>query len=95
MSMGAMLDMMQRMMGQEPGGDQPGRQKGEGDVNNGGQQENGGDSDAANSNQEGTVGGPSEARTIPKGSGPAGKDLPPEFQKALDAYNKTARPAAP
>lgn len=96
MSMGAMLDMMQRMMGQSPGGEKPGQGQKPGDTNTGGQQENGGDSNAQNTNQEGTVGGPSEARTVPKGTGPAGTDLPQEFQRALDAYNKPARqPATP
>ena len=30
-----------------------------------------------------------EARTIGKKAGKAGSHLPPEFQKALDAYNKS------
>ena len=86
-----MLDMMQRMMGQTPGGDKPGQkpgdQPGEGMT---------GESDAANTNTDGTVGGPSEERRVPKTAGPAGTDLPPEFQKALDAYNRPApRPAKP
>ena len=74
MSMGAMLDMMERMMGKQPGGDkpgqQPGDQAGEGMT---------GDSDAANSNQDGTVGGPSEERRVPKNAGATGTGLPPEF----------------
>ena len=32
--------------------------------------------------------GKKEARTIGKKAGKAGSYLPPEFQKALDAYNK-------
>ena len=87
---GAMLDMMERMMGKSPGsepGQEPGDQAGEGMT---------GDSDAANNNTEGTVRGPSETRRVPKGSGTAGTDLPQEFQKALDAYNKpTTRSTTP
>ena len=88
---GAMLDMMERMMGKAPGGTQPGKkpgsQAGEGQT---------GDSDASNTNTEGTVGTPGEERRIPKSSGATGTELPQEFQKALDAYNRPShRSAAP
>jgi hypothetical protein len=83
MSMGAMLDMMQRMMGQQPGqGQQPGNagdQGGEG---------KGGPSDAANKDLASAGEGNKETRRFEKSSGKAGAGLPPEFQKALDAYNK-------
>lgn len=88
--MGAMLEMMQRMMGQ---GQQPGEGEGKkpGDENNGGQAENGGDSDAANSGVGGATDGNKEERRVPKSSGTAGSNLPDEFQKALDAYNAGAK----
>ena len=84
MSMGAMLDMMERMMGKNPGGNQsgesPGQQGGEGQT---------GDSDAPNTDQESLGGGESsEERRVPKSSGRAGVELPSEFRKALDAYNR-------
>ncbi len=77
---GAMLDMMERMMGREPQpGQQPGNMGGEGQT---------GDSDSANKNPAEGGEGRLEQRRVPKSSGPAGSGLPPEFQKALDAYNK-------
>ncbi|MBK1835074.1 hypothetical protein [Roseibacillus ishigakijimensis] len=86
-SMGAMLDMMKRMMGKEPGdqngppqnGEQPGQTGGEGQT---------GESDRANERVEGEVEGATSERVIPKGSAPSGNGLPREFQKLLDAYNR-------
>lgn len=79
----AMLEMLGRMLGKEPGdqpGDQPGDKGGQGME---------GDSDTANG---GTGGAGDEEmtaeRTVPKGSGTAGRSLPREFQEALDAYNR-------
>ena len=83
--MGAMLDMMQRMMGKNPGQgqgenkQQPGDQAGEGQ---------GGASDSPNKKFTDAGKGKKEERTIGKKAGKAGSHLPPEFQKALDAYNK-------
>lgn len=83
----AMLDMMERMMGKEPGqgqkpGQKPGDQGGEGQT---------GDSSKDNSEVNGTTGdGSKEERTVPKGAGLAGKELPQEFRDALKAYNKGA-----
>lgn len=84
-NMGAMLEMMERMMGKKPGdqpGEKPGEQAGEGSE---------GDSDKANefdsdSNNEGN----STTRRIPKSAGTAGSALPRELQKALDAFNKAS-----
>ena len=81
--MGAMLDMMQRMMGKEPGqqqGQKPGPEAGEGQT---------GDSDSANQDLANAGDGNKSERRIPKSAGKAGANLPPEFQKALDAYNKS------
>ena len=81
----AMLDMMERMMGKEPGGkkpgDKPGDQAGQGST---------GDSETANANVAGDVDGKVEERRVPKGSGTAGKTVPPEFRDALKAYNRGA-----
>ncbi len=83
---GAMMEMMERMAGETPEGDkqgkpgqQPGDQAGQGATGN---------SDAANTAGAGGAGGKNEARRIPKAGGTAGRMLPEEFQKALDAYNR-------
>lgn len=81
----AMLDMMERMMGREPGGQKPGEkpgdQAGQGST---------GDSNSENTNKGGNADGKVEERRVPKGSGTAGKSVPPEFQDALRAYNRAA-----
>jgi hypothetical protein len=84
---GAMMDMMERMMGKKPGegkapgkqGDKPGEQAGQGAT---------GESDTANEASGGDNTGKVETRTVPKASGTAGRAMPDEFQKALDAYNR-------
>ena len=83
---GAMMDMMERMMGKKEGegqgkkpGDKPGEKGGKGKT---------GDSDAANESEGGTSGGNAVERKIPKAGGTAGKSLPSEFRQALDAYNR-------
>jgi hypothetical protein len=83
---GAMMEMMERMMGQEPGGKKNGQtsDKGLGEGKTG-------DSDSANTEHSGPVnGGKEEQRRVPKASGTAGQSLPNEFQGALDAYNRAA-----
>jgi hypothetical protein len=81
----AMLDMMERMMGRTPDGkkpgDKPGDQSGEGST---------GVSNSTNDNQGGAADGKVEERRVPKGSGNAGKTIPPEFRDALKAYNRGA-----
>jgi hypothetical protein len=92
-SMGAMLDMMERMMGREPKNGKPGQQQGEQPGQQAGEG-NTGDSDAANDPMSGGGEGQGEERTIPKGSGPAGRALPQEFRQLLDAYNRnTSNPS--
>ncbi len=83
---GAMMDMMEKMMG-EGKGEGEGKEKGKGAGDKGGQGQTG-ESDAANSGEDGNSGGKVEERTVPKAAGKAGKSLPDEFQKALDAYNR-------
>jgi len=83
---GAMMDMMERMMGKKEGeGKGEGKGKGAGDKGGEGQT---GESDAANSSETGTAGNKAEERRVPKAAGQAGRSLPDEFQKALDAYNR-------
>lgn len=82
---GAMMDMMERMMGKTPEGkgkgkgDQPGDQGGEGST---------GLSDSSNNSAGGDSGGKGGARRVPKASGTAGQEIPDEFKKAFDAYNR-------
>jgi len=82
---GAMMDMMQRMAGKEPGGE---GQQGQPEGEQPGTGLKGGESDTPNDAVAGASGGQSEARRVPKAAGTAGKALPEEFRKALDAYNR-------
>ncbi len=86
---GAMMDMMERMMGKQPDGDQPGEGQGEQPGDSGGQGQEG-ESDSLNTAGGGLSSGNKEQRRIPKAAGTAGRTLPGEFQKALDAYNRGA-----
>lgn len=84
----AMMDMMEKMMQEGEGkdgekkdgkGEKPGDQGGQGMT---------GDSDAPNDATGPAGDGKSEVRRIPKAAGTAGRALPEEFRKALDAYNR-------
>jgi hypothetical protein len=83
---GAMMDMMERMMGKGQGEGQ-GEGEGEGEGDEGGQG-SGGDSDTANENVGGVAGGNTTTRRVPKAAGTAGRALPEEFRRALEAYNR-------
>ena len=85
---GAMMDMMERMMGKEPG--QQGQKPGEPGGDQGGPANKFGESDTPNENITGNANEKSLARKVPKAAGTAGKALPEEFRKALDAYNRGA-----
>jgi hypothetical protein len=89
----AMMDMMERMMGKKPDGEQEGKGKGkgkgEGEGVEGGEGQTG-LSDTVNGANDGQTGGKNEARRVPKAAGNAGAPLPEEFRKALDAYNRGA-----
>ena len=89
----AMMDMMERMMGKKPEGDQPGKGK-DGKPSDGGGDGVNGRSDAASGGINGLTNGKSEVRRIPKTSGSAGHVLPEEFRSALDAYNRGAEKKA-
>lgn len=90
---GAMLDMMQEMMGKGKPADKPGEQPGKGAGEKGGEGQTG-ESDSANTKNGGASGTKVEERRVPKASGKAGQGLPPEFQDALDAYNRAAEKLA-
>lgn len=85
----AMMDMMERMMGKKPEGEQKANGKDEKPGDQGGTGATG-ESDAANDGAAGDAGDKFEARRVPKASGGAGTLLPEEFRKALDAYNRGA-----
>jgi len=91
---GAMMDMMQRMLGMSPDGDKPGQQPGDKPSDQGDGEGMTGDSDTGNSPTPGVAGGKVEERRVPKASGKAGQSLPREFQEALDAYNRAAEKLA-
>ncbi len=88
---GAMMDMLERMMGKKAGEGQPQGQngEGEGEGEQGGQGQTG-DSDAANEGVGGEAGGARETRRVEKAAGTAGRALPDEFRRALEAYNRGA-----
>jgi hypothetical protein len=85
----AMMDMMERMMGETPDADKNAKGKGDKPSDQGGKGVSG-LSDAANTGVASDTSGKSEARRVPKASGSAGRVLPEEFRKALDAYNRGA-----
>jgi hypothetical protein len=86
---GAMMDMMERMMGKTPGSDAGGKGKGDKAGEQAGEG-GGGSSDSANAAAGGQSGGKSGARRVPKAAGSAGLEIPEEFKKAFDAYNRGA-----
>ncbi len=91
----AMLNMMERMLGREPGagegeGPPQGQKPGEGGSKGG--EGSTGDSGVANESVSGSNKGQTDERVIPKGSAPSGQNLPDEFRKLLDAYNSNRSP---
>ncbi len=89
---GAMMDMMERMMGKEPGqqpkpgGKEADNKKGGGGVT--------GESDTASEAVDGAAGGNREVRRVPKAAGNTKPEIPEEFRKAFDAYNRGAEKKA-
>jgi len=86
---GAMMEMMERMMGRKPEGQgdkkgkdgKPGENAGDG---------NGGESNANVETIDGASGGKVEERRVPKAAGGGNQEIPEEFRKLLDAYNRGA-----
>ncbi|MGC6464301.1 MAG: hypothetical protein ACON38_05880 [Akkermansiaceae bacterium] len=82
--MGAMLEMMQQMMGKgEQAQDKPSEQGGPGEKK--------ADSDSANDAEIGPSNKTKGERRVPRAAGKSGTSLPPEFQKALEGYNKVQK----
>ena len=86
---GAMMDMMERMMGKQPAGEAKGQAK-DGQANDQGGNGISGQSDTANTTPGGQANGKNEARRVPKAAGNASHEIPAEFNNALDAYNRGA-----
>lgn len=86
---GAMMDMMERMMGKKPGAGPNGKGNSEkaSDTGSNGQT---GESDTGNEATNGQDSGNSETRRVPKAAGATSAALPEEFRKAFDAYNRGA-----
>ena len=84
-----MMDMMERMMGREPGQQKNGQGK-DGQSGDSGGQGQSGDSDAANQGTGGPSDGKGGIRRVPKAAGSASREIPEEFRKAFDAYNRGA-----
>lgn len=85
---GAMMDMMERMMGKKNEGQGKGDKPGKEGEGNQGREGSTGESDSANQGTNGSASGPREIRRVPKASGNSGADIPAEFRKAMDAYNR-------
>ena len=82
--MGAMLQMMEQMMGKgNEAKDTPSEQGGDGERN--------APSDSANETETGPSNTTKGERRVPRAAGKSGTSLPPEFQKALEGYNKTQK----
>jgi hypothetical protein len=84
---GAMMDMMERMMGEKPEGEEPKKGNKGSDTGGGGVT---GESDTGNEATGGESNAKSEARRVPKAGGSGNQEIPEEFRKALDAYNRGA-----
>ena len=82
--MGAMLQMMEQMMGKgDKAEDKPSDQGGDGEIN--------APSDSASETQTGPSNTEKGERRVPRAAGRSGTNLPPEFQKALEGYNKAQK----
>lgn len=86
---GAMLEMMKKMMESDQPGDKEGKDKGKGAAKEGGKGQTG-LSDTTNDTNNGAAGGKNEERRVPKAGGTNSLEMPEEFRKALDAYNRGA-----
>lgn len=99
----ALMDMLRQLLGMDSDSQaaeqQEGEGEGEGEGQNGSRKGNGsnsgqgadGKSNMASTQEKG-VSNPdmaTETRSVPKSTGMSADDMPSEFRKALDAYNKT------
>ena len=85
----AMMDMMERMMGKKPEGEPKSGGKGDKPSDEGSNGQTG-DSDTGNEAVGGASNNEAEMRRVPKASGSANLEIPGEFRKAFDAYNRGA-----
>ncbi len=85
----AMMDMMERMMGKQPADGKSGEGKDGQSSEQGGKGQTG-QSDSGNEAVTGAGVGQGEVRRVPKATGSAGTEIPGEFRKAFDAYNRGA-----
>jgi len=92
-SMGSMLEMMEQMMGKQPG---EGKQPGQGDQESptGGKGSTG-DTDKKNDDIAGNSDNTKEERIVPKNTTSSSRTLPKEDQADLDAYNKLLKKLKP
>lgn len=98
---GAMMDMMDQMVDGEKAGDKEGKdkKKGKGKGKGGQAGDEGGEgqtgeSDAQNDPSAPGAGGKSDTRRVPKAGGSSNIEIPAEFRKAMDAYNRGAEKKA-
>jgi uncharacterized phage infection (PIP) family protein YhgE len=82
---GAMMDMLERMMGQKPAADSLAKAA---KTNESGAP--GSETSPPGAAHPAADGGKTVARRVPKSSGTAGRAMPEEFRAALDAYNRAA-----
>lgn len=88
-----MLEMMEKMMGDDDQGEQEDQSIGEEEGKGGGQPGEGssGDSDLKGQDFGGDNQGNDESRKVPKDSGVTTDSLPREFREAVEAYNRGLR----
>ena len=88
-----MLEMMKNMMeGGKDVGEGQGEGEGEGQGKGAGEGGGGGDGNGGSGGKTGDPDNTAEdsERRVPKNSGTTGSNLPREFHKAMDAYNRGA-----
>lgn len=95
----ALMDMLRQLLGMDSDSQAMAQQEGEGEGQGGSQKGKGttpghgadGKSNMLSAQEKG-VSNPdmaAESRSVPKSTGMSAEDMPAEFRKALDAYNKT------
>ncbi len=96
----ALMDMLRQLLGMDSDAEPAGQQEGDGKKGQAGSQKGSGKSPGRGADgksnmasaQEKGVSNPdmaTETRSVPKSTGISPDDMPSEFRKALDAYNKT------
>lgn len=88
----ALMDMMERMMGKEGNSSDQASDGQNAQASSEGKEGNSGEAPLS---QSASYQGKKEQRTVPRASGQVGKDLPMEFQEALEAYNRGLETISP